>query len=249
MSDDARTDARPEVLSDLVTASHILYRKGVLDGFGHVSARCPDRPDTFLISRNLAPGLVRRDDILRLDLDGNDVDQTGHRSFLERFIHASIYRHRPDVRAVVHSHTPSVLPFSISTSAVMRPVMHMSGFLGSRVPVYDVRDHGHEGCDMLIRNPAMGDELARSLGEENVVLMRGHGMTVVADSIQLAVFRAIYTDVNARVQVTASTLGPYLTLTPEEASAADATNSAQNMRTWTLWEAEAKDADSGSRGV
>ncbi|MBR9766334.1 MAG: class II aldolase/adducin family protein [Rhodobacteraceae bacterium] len=228
----------PDVRDDLVTASHILVQKNILDGFGHVSARDPDNPDTFLLSRNLAPGLVQREDIMRLDFDGNDVEDSGRRSFLERFIHASIYRHRPDVNAVVHSHTASVLPFSITKAATLEPVMHMSGFLGPEIPVYEVRDHGHEGCDMLIRNSTMGDELARSLGQEAVVLMRGHGMTVVAADVRLAVFRAIYTEVNARVQAAASSMGAYVALTPEEARAADETNSGQNRRAWALWEKE-----------
>lgn len=239
MTDTAPTD----LLSDLVTASRILYSKNILDGFGHVSARCPQRPDTFWISRNLAPGLVQREDLMRLDFYGNDVEDTGHRTFLERFIHASIYRLRPDVNAVVHSHTVSVLPFSISSDVPMRPVMHMSGFLGTQVPVYDVRDHGHVGCDMLIRDRDMGDELARSLGKDDIILMRGHGMTVAASSIPLAVFRAIYTEVNARVQITASSLGSYVALSAAEARAADKTNSAQVIRTWDLWQREAGDPD------
>lgn len=228
----------PDLRRDLVTASHILFKKNILDGFGHVSARDPENPGTFLISRNLAPGLVGRTDIMRLDFDGNDVENSGHRPFLERFIHSSIYRQRSDVNAIVHSHTPSVLPFSISKGNALEPVMHMSGFLGAGVPVYEVRDHGHLGCDMLIRNSKMGDELARTLGDEAVILMRGHGMTVVAPEVRLAVFRAVYTDVNARVQTAALSMGDYTALTPGEASAADETNSAQNLRTWALWETQ-----------
>ena len=227
--------------NDLVTASKILFLKNILDGFGHVSARDPENPDTFLISRNIAPGLVAADDIMRLDFDGNDVENSGRGSFLERFIHASIYRQRPDVNAIVHSHTASVLPFSISKGNSLEPVMHMSGFLGSKVPVYEVRDHGHVGCDMLIRDSAMGDALARNLGDAAVILMRGHGMTVVAPDIRLAVFRAVYTEVNARVQAAALSMGEYVALTPDEARAADETNSAQNPRTWMLWETQARD--------
>ncbi len=229
-----------DIKSVLVTASHILFIKGILDGFGHVSARDPDNPEAFLISRNIAPGLVTRSDIMRLDFDGNDTENSDRRPFLERYIHASIYRQRPDVHAVVHSHTASVLPFSITKAATLEPVTHMSGFLGSGIPVFEVRDHGHIGCDMLIRNSEMGDELARSLGKESVVLMRGHGMTVVASDVRLAVFRAIYTEVNARVQAAASSMGEYVALTPEEARAADKTNSGQNIRAWTLWEKEVK---------
>ncbi|UES60060.1 class II aldolase/adducin family protein (plasmid) [Roseibium aggregatum] len=228
----------PDLRDELVTASRILFMKDILDGFGHVSARDPEFPDTFLISRNIAPGLVTHADFMRLDFNGIDVEDSGHRPFLERFIHASIYRQRPDVNAIVHSHTPSVLPFSISKRKSLEPVMHMSGFLSGEVPVYEVRDHGHVGCDMLIRNSDMGDELARSLGDEAVILMRGHGMTVVAPDVRLAVFRAVYTEVNARVQAMALTMGEYTALTSEEALAADETNSAQNQRTWSLWETQ-----------
>ena len=228
------------IKSDLVTASRILFMKNILDGFGHVSARDPHNPQTFLISRNIAPGLVRAEDIMRLDFDGNDVENSGNRSFLERFIHASIYRQRPDVNAIVHSHTASVLPFSISKGSALEPVMHMSGFLGTEVPIYEVRDHGHVGCDMLIRDSAMGDGLAKTLGNAAVILMRGHGMTVVAPDIRLAVFRAVYTEVNARVQAAALSMGEYVALSPEEARAADETNSAQNLRTWALWETQVR---------
>lgn len=230
----------PDTKADLVKASHILFQKNIVDAFGHVSARDPDNPQTFFLSRNVAPGLVRREDIMRLDFDGNDVEGSGRTSFLERFIHASIYRLRPDVNAVVHSHTVSVLPFSITRGQGLEPVMHMSGFLGPNIPVYDVRDHGHVGCDMLVRDGKMGDDLARSLGDSAVVLMRGHGMTVVASDVRMAVFRAIYTDVNARVQIAASAMGAYTALTPEEALAADAANSGQTLRAWTLWEQEVR---------
>ncbi len=228
-----------DIRADLAMASHILFMQGVLDGFGHVSARDPDNPDRFLISRNLAPALVGPEDIMTLDLAGNDVEGSGRRPFLERFIHGSIYRRRPDVHAIVHSHSPAVLPFTISQTAALKPVTHMSGFIGETTPLFEVRDHGHVGCDMLVRTPEMGDELATCLADHALVLMRGHGVTVVAPSLKLAVFRAVYAEVNARVQTAAMTMGPFTALTPEEAVAADETNSGQNLRAWSLWSLQA----------
>src|SRR5437867_42002 len=120
-----------EVLQDLVDANHILFNEGVVDAFGHVSVRHQERPDRFLLSRSMAPGLVGPEDIIEFDLNGRSLDSAGRPAYLERFIHAAVYRARPDVMAVVHSHSPSVVPFSVVKSVTLRPVCHMSGFLRS----------------------------------------------------------------------------------------------------------------------
>jgi ribulose-5-phosphate 4-epimerase/fuculose-1-phosphate aldolase len=230
----------PSLVQELVDANRILYNEGVLDAFGHVSARHDKHRDRFLLAANLAPALVGPDDILEFDLDGSPVVDTRRRLYVERFLHAEIYRARPDVMAIVHSHSVAVLPFSVSQRARLRPVCHMSGFLGSGAPVFDIRDTAGPATDLLIRDRELGAALAKSLDRHAVVLMRGHGSTVVAPSIRLAVYRAVYTEVNARVQLQAEQLGPITFLTVEEADATAESNEANVDRPWLLWQAKAR---------
>jgi len=221
------------LIEKVVIANRILYDQGVVDGLGHVSARHNSDPNQFLLSCNRAPGLVRHSDVLCYDLDGNTVSPTTERSYLERFIHGEIYRARPDVMSVVHSHSPSVIPFG-ATGNRLRPIFHMAGFLGSGSTIFDIRDAFGE-TDMLVRNNEMGKALARSLGQCTCVLMRGHGSTVVASSIEQAVYRAIYAEVNAKLQSQALGLGEVTYLTPQEADLAAAANDTQIGRSWDLW--------------
>lgn len=223
-----------ELLDDLATANRILAHYGVLDGFGHVSARHPERPGCFLLSRSLAPELVTPADVMTFDADSNAVDGDDRKPYVERYIHGEVYRARADVMAVVHSHSPSVIPFAAS-SVKMRPIYHMSGFLAGGAGVFDIRD-GFGCTDMLVRNTAHGQALVEKLGAEAVVLMRGHGFVAVADTIPLAVYRAMYTELNASIQSRAIGLGGEVTyLDPQEAGLADAANRIQTARPWALW--------------
>ena len=184
--------AHPDLIDDLVAANRILSDQSVVDGFGHVSARHQTDPGRFLLARSMAPGLVSAGDILEFDLDGNAIEARGRGLYVERFIHSEIYRAYPDISAVVHSHSPSIIPFGI-TDVPLRPIYHMSSFLGAGVPVFEIREAGGPATDMLIRDPALGAAVARKLGGSAVVLMRGHGNVVVGDSLKQVVFRAIYT--------------------------------------------------------
>jgi ribulose-5-phosphate 4-epimerase/fuculose-1-phosphate aldolase len=222
------------LIEDIVVGSRILADFGVLDGFGHVSARHPTNPNHFLMSRSLAPALVTADDIMEFDLDGNAVDARGRSLFLERFIHSEIYKARPDVMSVVHSHSPGVIPFSVS-QVPLRPMYHNPSFLAAGVPVWDIRKDFGE-TDMLVRDPALGKSLAQTLGDKPVVLMRGHGDVAVGPSVKMAVFRAYYTDVNARLQSQAISLGGDINyLTPGEGAKADQVNFVVIDRIWNLW--------------
>jgi ribulose-5-phosphate 4-epimerase/fuculose-1-phosphate aldolase len=225
----------PALLADLVAANHILYDQGVVDGFGHVSARHDKDPNRYLLARSMAPALVTADDIMEYDLDSVPVDPRGRSSYLERFIHGEIYKARPDVRAVVHSHSPAILPFA-DTDIALRPMNHIAGFLGNHVPVFEIRDTGGPATDMLIRNPALGRALAQTLGPNPVALMRGHGSVAAAQSVRHVVFRAVYTEVNARVEAEALSMGgkPAF-LNDAEAVAAAATNDGLVDRPWDLW--------------
>ena len=220
---------------ELARANHILFDQGVVDGFGHVSLRDPDRPKRFLISRSMAPSLVEEADIMRLDLDGEPESGDDRRPYLERFIHAEIYRERPDVMAVVHSHSPAVIPFGVVREVALKPVCHMSGFIQDQAPVFEIRDTAGDASDMLITSRELGAALAVDLGGNSVVLMRGHGSTVVGTTLKQAVFRAVYTEVNARLQSEALRLGTPVYLTPQEAQAASNVNDGQIGRAWDLW--------------
>jgi ribulose-5-phosphate 4-epimerase/fuculose-1-phosphate aldolase len=224
----------PAVIDDIVTGSRILAEFGVVDGFGHVSARHPGNPAHFLMARSLAPALVTADDIMEFDLDGNAVDARGRSLFLERFIHSEIYRARPDVMSVVHTHSPGVIPFTIS-QVPLRAVFHNGAFLAAGAPVWDIRREFGE-TDMLVRNPAIGKSLAATLGDKPVVLMRGHGDVTVGPSVKMAVFRAYYTDADARLQSQAIALGGEPNyLTPGEGVKADTVNFVVIDRIWNLW--------------
>ncbi|OGB06655.1 MAG: aldolase [Burkholderiales bacterium RIFCSPHIGHO2_12_FULL_61_11] len=234
----------PDLVDRLVYANRILYDHGVVDGLGHASVRHDSASGVFLLSCNRAPGMVRRQDIVCYDYDGNAVSETSERPYLERFIHAEIYRARPDVVAVVHSHSPSVIPFAI-TQNPLRPVFHMSGFLGTGSAHFEIREAGGN-TDMLIRSPYLGEALARSLGSHSCVLMRGHGSTVVGNSLEQAIYRAIYTEVNAKLQLAAQGLGEISFLNEEEAQLSSDMNDGQIPRSWSLWVKRLGEVDIGN---
>ena len=230
----------PQLLEDLVDANHILFNEGVVDAFGHVSVRHDKRPDRFLLARNMAPALVRADDVQEFDLDSNVTTDDTRRVYLERFIHGEIYRARPDVAAVVHSHSPAVVPFSAVEGAKFRPIAHMCGFLGDGAARFEIRDFAGDATDLLVRSGELGAALAKTLGSGNVVLMRGHGSTVVGPTLKHAVYRAIYTEVNARLLTDALRLGAVEYLSAGEALATMKTNEGQLERPWALWKEAAK---------
>jgi ribulose-5-phosphate 4-epimerase/fuculose-1-phosphate aldolase len=230
------SQAVQSTIRELVDANHILFDQGVVDGFGHVSVRHPERPERFLLSRSMAPALVTEQDVLEFDLDGNGVVPNSPAGYLERFIHGEIYRKRQDVMSVVHSHSPSVVPFSVVTGARLRPVCHMCGFLSEKgTPIFEIRDFAGPGSDLLITSGKLGAALADSLGEGPAVLMRGHGSTVVGSTLRQAVFRAVYTEIGARLQMEAMRLVPVTYLTEEETIGTTKTISTQYDRSWFLW--------------
>jgi HCOMODA/2-hydroxy-3-carboxy-muconic semialdehyde decarboxylase len=227
--------AAPQLVAALVAANHILLDQGVVDAFGHVSVRHDKQADRFLLARNMAPGLVTANDILEFDLDGNPIAAQGRAVYLERFIHGAIYRARPDVHAVVHSHSPAIIPFGVASGIALQPVWHMSAFIGEGAPIFEIRTVAGNDSDLLIRNNELGVALARSLGAHEIVLMRGHGATIVGATLPQAVFRAVYAEVNARLQAEAIRLGSVTYLTKEEARAASASTEGQLNRAWDFW--------------
>jgi ribulose-5-phosphate 4-epimerase/fuculose-1-phosphate aldolase len=234
----ALAEPDPRLVEDLVAANRVLADLGVVDGFGHVSARHDKDPNRYLMARSLAPALVRPEDILEYDLDSAAIDPRGRALFLERFIHGEIYKLRPDVQAVVHSHSPSLIPFG-ATAVRLQPIYHMSSFLGTGVPVFEIRDVAGPGSDLLVRDARLGAALARVLADKPVALMRGHGAVAVGNSVPQVVFRAYYAEMNARLQGEAMRLGTVTYLSAEEAAAATRTNDGVLPRAWDLWKRKA----------
>lgn len=225
------------ILDDLVAANRILAMHGVLDAYGHVSARSDRDPARFIMSRSRAPELVTRGDLMEHGADSEPVGDD-RKAYLERYLHGEIYRQRPDVMAIVHSHSPSVIPFGITKSA-LKPVYHMASFLWTGVPVFEIRGVLADS-DLLVRDRRLGRELAASLGRCPCVLMRGHGMTVVGESLPEAVFRAVYTEMNAKLQGLAAQLeGPITFLSEEEGRRATTSNRGTIERPWELWKSRA----------
>ncbi len=218
-------------IEDLVAADRILAAHEIVDAYGHVSVRSERNPQRYFMSRALAPELVTAEDILEYDLAGNVVGSSAAGLFLERFIHGEVYKARPDVNAVVHCHTPSLIPYG-ATDVPLRPIFGLAGFIAEGIPVFEIRKTAGM-TDLLIRDPARGRALAQTLGDKPAALMRGHGAVVVGASIPLVVGRCVYLDLNARVQAQAMSLSKHVTyLTPEEGKLSVADD---YRRAWELW--------------
>jgi ribulose-5-phosphate 4-epimerase/fuculose-1-phosphate aldolase len=228
--------AASDQIGEVVLANHILSMTGVLDAYGHVSVRSQRNPNHYFLARSKPPGVISPADIVEYDFDSKAVDGNDAGGYAERFIHGEIYRARPDVMAVVHSHPLDVIAFGV-TGVPLRPLFHMAGFIGDPPPVFEIRNAGGM-TDMLIRNPDLGKALAKTLGNRNVVLLRGHGAVTVAPSLHVVVGMAYYLIENAKLQEQAMRLGGKVTyLDPEEAKKAGSQDGYE--RAWTLWKAQA----------
>ena len=256
------------ILSTLITANHILHYHSVLDAYGHISVRNPENASTFFFARTLAPALISStEDINELNVaDASQIDPTRPRSFVERFIHSEIYKRFEDVNSVVHSHSPQVLPYTIS-NVPLKAVYHMPGFLGDQgVPNFDIADFYEPGDqqDLLVSNTRLGAALAstfnvnsttNSFPDPPAVLMRGHGLAVTGETIEQAVFFSIYTQSNAEIQSSAIELEHAFSDTGEESSVryltaqegrdAWATNKPLIVRPWELWQREVQTMGQG----
>ena len=222
------------VLEDLSAANRILVDQGVFDAAGHVTMRHPGHAERFLMSRSLAPQMITAGDIMEFDLDGEAIDPRGRSSFIERFLHAEIFRARPDVMAVVHSHSPSVIAFGL-TGTPMRAMYHNAAFLAAGVPVFDIRDK-FGTTDIVVNSAAKGAALAAVLADKPVALLRAHGMVATGPSLPVAVFRAVFTVTSASIQHQAQALGgPIAALDAEEGRIADIVNVQTVGRAWDLW--------------
>lgn len=228
------------LLHDLAVANRILAREDVVDAFGHVSIRHPERADRYILSRSRSPGLVTRGDLVEFTLEGEAVDPNETRSFyIERPIHGAIYEARPDIQAVIHNHAYAVIPFAV-TPTPLRPILHVAGGMGASIPVWDIRANFGD-TNLLVTTMDQGRDLAATLGNASVSLMRGHGCVVAAEGLKQAVSTAIYLQVNARLLLDALRLGEVTYLSPGEVEACAAmTNLPVAVeRTWDYWAARA----------
>jgi ribulose-5-phosphate 4-epimerase/fuculose-1-phosphate aldolase len=223
-----------QAFEELVTANRILAREGVVDSFGHVSIRHPDRADRYVLSRARAPECIEVGDLMEFAGDGTPIDPAGRQPYAERFIHGAVYEARRDVRAVVHHHSPSVIPFSV-TAAQLSPVMHMCAGIGARIPTWDSRASFGD-TNLLVTNEAMARDLAAALGHRPVILMRGHGCVVAGASLREVIFNSIYLQLNADVQMKAIGLGDVTFLSEGEIAAVLGTRSSFTFeRAWEFW--------------
>ncbi len=224
-----------EQLEDLVIANRILAHEGVVDGFGHISMRHPERPDRFFMSRSRSPELVVLDDIMEFDLDCNPIDQRGRVMYGERPIHGAIFQRRPEIGSVVHNHAHEVIPYSVS-KVPMRQIIHTAGGMGHKVPVWDIRDDFGD-TDLLVRNLEQGKSLAKLLGNNAAALMRGHGCVVAGQTVRDAVRIAVYLMINARLQTEAMRFGDVTFLSEKEivATAEMAASPLASNRIWEYW--------------
>lgn len=223
-------------VEELVIANHILYDQNAVDGYGHISVRNPANPNTFFLARSVAPSVVKVEDIMEFDMDGKALNGDTRAAYGERFIHSGILKNRPDINSVIHGHASPILSYGL-TGVTLKPVYHMSAFLGEGAPIFEIRNFAkpNPDTDMFISNSDLGDALSRTMGLQYFVLMRGHGYAAGADSIKKAVFRTVYAIQNASIQAEAMKMGQVQYLTPGEAAYSKETIEKTIGRPWQLW--------------
>jgi ribulose-5-phosphate 4-epimerase/fuculose-1-phosphate aldolase len=230
------TDKLADIRYDIALANRMLANEGVLDAFGHVSARHPDDPGRYLLSRSRSPELIEPDDLIEYTLDSKPVAEPNTQMYAERVIHGEIYKARPDVMAVCHHHGSAILPFCITLEPYV-PVTHLGAAAGQVVPFWDQREEFGD-TNLLVVKPEEGVSLARALGDNVMVLMVNHGATVVGPDLKQLVFRSIYSCRNAECQSEAKRLGATVRpLSPGEIDKAKSLNAMPNVvaRTWEYW--------------
>ena len=223
-------------VEELVIANHILYDQNAVDGYGHISVRNPANPNTFFLARSVAPSVVKVEDIMEFDMDGKALNGDTRVAYGERFIHSGILKNRPDINSVIHGHASPILSYGL-TGVTLKPVYHMSAFLGEGAPIFEIRNFAkpNPDTDMFISNSDLGDALSQTMGLQYFVLMRGHGYAAGADSIKKAVFRTVYAIQNASIQAEAMKMGQVQYLTPGEAAYSKETIEKTIGRPWQLW--------------
>ncbi|MFZ3353662.1 MAG: class II aldolase/adducin family protein [Xanthobacteraceae bacterium] len=229
----AATDPDEARIQDIITASHILTNEGILDSFGHISARSVKNPNHFYMPRAMPPALVSRADIVEVGLDCKPITPNAPRLNGERYIHCEVYKARSDVQSVIHTHDLAVIPLGLA-GVSLKPVVAQAGFLPPETPLFEVRDANNDKQTrgMLVINAALGDALTSKLGPNPVILMRGHGETVVGKSVREATVRTLYTHIDAQAQTAALALNPHITVMDAAELAFNATENFDADRPW-----------------
>lgn len=225
------------VIDDLVIANRILFQHKIVDAFGHISVRHSKDPTKYVLARHMAPDLVTAADLVLFDLNSVPVEPSDHRFYSERYIHGEIYKRRPDVNSVIHCHASPLIPFGV-TKTKLKPIYHMSAFLGDGPSTFEIREKSGF-TSMLVRTPEIGAALAEDLGAQPMILMRGHGATFVGRTIQESVYRSIYATENAAIELEALRLGDIEFLAPEESALYASYSSEVMHRPWDLWKRDA----------
>ncbi len=226
-----------KIKDDLVTANRILAYHHVVDSFGHVSMRHPTKPDHFLLSRARAPNCVEIGDIMEFKHNGDIVGEEVGKPYSERFIHGAVYEARPDVMAVVHNHSPNVVPFTVQSKKKLKPIMHMCAPIGTDIPTWDI-SHKFGTTNLLVTSMEMGRDLAETLGGRTVALMRGHGSVVAGKSLRDVVFTSVYLEINADMLIKAYQLGDGEVMSMSEGEVGVATKGRAGFtyeRGWENW--------------
>jgi len=228
-------------VEELVIANHILYDQNAVDGYGHISVRNPSNPNTFFLARSVAPSVVKVEDIMEFDMDGKALNGDTRVAYGERFIHSGVLRNRPDLNSVIHGHAAPILPYGL-TGTTLKPVYHMSAFLGEGAPIFEIRNFAKPSpdTDMFVSSIDLGNALSKTMGTQYFVLMRGHGYAAGADSIKKAVFRAVYAIQNASIQSEAMKMGKVQYLTVGETVNSRETIEKTIARPWQLWSERVK---------
>lgn len=230
------TEAVSSITRNLMIANRILADHGVVDAYGHISARHPNNPERYLLSQSRSPDLVSESDIMEYDLDSNPLNQAGRPLYSERPIHGSIYQTRPDVMAICHSHAYSIVPFTV-TDTPIKPIWVMAGGIGADIPNWDIRDYFGRGTNMLVTNNEKGASLARMLGSNSCCLMRGHGAVIATADLRLTVLVSISLMLNAQMLLQAKALGNVKYLTSEEIAGLTSVLTGDRTlgRAWQYW--------------
>ena len=194
-----------QIKTDIVTASHILHQQGIAAAFGHVSARIPGT-DRYIFPPRMSPALVRRDNLLELDVEGNQLSGDG-RPNTEFWIHARIYKARPDVQSVCHVHPPSCVVLG-SLGETIRPLHASGAIFKNNVQVFDPIT--------LIRTRELGDQVAQTLGEHGAMLLRGHGVNVADKDVRRVCVMTLWMEEAANYQLRAMAAGKPRYFTAEE---------------------------------
>lgn len=222
------------MLRDLVAANRILAHEGIVDAYGHISLRHPERPDRFFLAAGCSPELVTFADLREYDLDCRPVLADGHPMYVERPIHGAIYQHRPDVHAVIHNHAHEVIPFSVAKTIRLRPLFITAASIGVDIPIWDSRDKFRE-VGMLVTTMAQGNDLAQRLDRSTVALLRGHGCVVTGKSVYDAVHTAVLLRDNAKMQTEAMRFGEIIYLDDIEIAKSGGPPQGPKARAWQYW--------------